>query len=303
LSPDISIIQRIHAAAEMFVYGIAIFPCHRFQIEEYKMKTSSKKNERRLYGDLAWAWPIISPLKDYVEETELFSKLIKEYSKIEVKTLLHLGCGGGHNDYTFKKHFKVTSIDISEDMLRLAKKLNPEVNYQYGDMRTIRLGEGFDSVTILDSINYIRTVEDLQRTFINTYEHLKPGGVFITFVEQIAGQFKQNNTTCSTHSQDDVEITFIENYYDPDPTDTSYEVIFIYLIRTKGKLEIHTDRHLCGIFKLEIWLELLKEIGFKVKQMKFTHSTFVEGESYPILICIKPLSSGFRSTHLIKSKS
>jgi len=100
-----------------------------------------------------------------------------------------------------------------------------------------------------------------------------------------------------------VEITFIENYYDHDPTDTSYEVIFIYLIRTKGKLEIHTDRHLCGIFKLEIWLELLKQIGFKVKQMKFTHSTFVEGESSPILICIKPLSSGFRSTHLIKSKS
>ena len=256
------------------------------------MKTSSGKDEQRLYGDLAWIWPIISPVEDYIEETELFSKLIREHSKIKVKALLHLGCGGGHNDYTFKKHFKVTSLDISEDMLSLAKKLNPEVNYKYGDMRTIRLEERFDAVTILDSINYIRTIEDLLRTFITTYEHLKPGGVFLTFVEQIAEKFKENITKYSTHSQGNVEITFIENYYDPDPTDTSYEATFIYLIRVGGKLEVHTDCHLCGIFKLETWHELLKAIGFEVKQMKFTNSTFVEGESYPMLICIKPLSSG-----------
>lgn len=253
------------------------------------MKILSGKDERRLYGDLAWTWPIISPVKDYIEEAELFSKLIKEYSKIEVKTLLHLGCGGGHNDYTFKKHFKITSLDISEDMLTLAKKLNREVNYQYGDMRTIRLEERFDTVMALDSINYIKTEEDLQRTFITAYEHLKPGGAFLTLVEQIAGQFKQNNTTCSTHSQGDVEITFIENYYDPDPNDTNYEATFIYLIRVGGKLEVHTDHHLCGIFKLKTWLKLLKEVGFKVTQNKFEHSTFVKGESHPLLICIKPL--------------
>ncbi len=253
------------------------------------MKIISGKDERRLYSDLAWTWPIISPVEDYIEETELFSKLIKEHSTIEVNTLLHLGCGGGHNDYTFKKHFKVTSADISEDMLTLAKKLNPEVNYRYGDMRTIRLEEKFDVVTILDSINYIKTVENLQRTFITAYEHLKSGGVFLTFVEQIAGKFKQNNTTYSTHSQGDVEITFIENCYDPDSNDTNYEVTFIYLIRVGGKPEVHTDRHLCGIFQLETWLELLKATGFKVKQVKFTHSTFTEGESYPMLICIKPL--------------
>jgi len=253
------------------------------------MEASSEKDIRRLYNDLAWTWPIISPVENYIEETELFSKLIGEHSKIEVKTLLHLGCGGGHNDYTFKKYFKVTSLDISEDMLKLAKKLNPKVNYKYGDMQTIRLEERFDTVTILDSINYIKTVEDLQRTFITTYEHLKPGGVFLTFVEQIAGQFKQNNTTCSNHSKGDVEITFIENDYDPDPTDTSYEATFIYLIRVGGKFEVYTDRHLCGIFKLKTWLELLKATGFEVKQVKYTHSTFTEGESYPMLICIKPL--------------
>ena len=77
----------------------------------------------------------------------------EENSKIEVETLLHLGCGGGHNDYTFKKHFKVTGVDISENMLKLARKLNSEVTYYYGDMRDIKLTGCFDAVTILDSIN------------------------------------------------------------------------------------------------------------------------------------------------------
>jgi len=108
-------------------------------------------------------------------------------------------------------------------------------------------------------------------------------------VEQTAGHFNQNNTTYSTHSKGDVEITFIENDYDPDPTDTSYEATFIYLVRVGGKLEVHSDCHLCGIFKLETWLEFLKATGFEVRQVKFTHSTFREGEFYPMLICLKPL--------------
>ncbi len=258
-------------------------------MEGHIIKTVSGNDNRRLYGDLAWTWPIISPPKDYVEETELFSKVIKEHSKIEVRTLLHLGCGGGHNDCTFKRHFKVTGVDISEDMLNLSRKLNPEVIYHYGDMRTIRLGECFDAVTILDSINYMRTVEGLRSAFITAYEHLKPGGIFLTFVEEITGQFKQNNTKYSTHSQGDVEIVFIENCYDPDPIDTSYEATFIYLIRHRGELEIHTDRHLCGIFKMRRWHDLLKKVGFEVKQIKFEHSTFAEGEYYPMLVCNKPL--------------
>ena len=78
-------------------------------MEDNTKKRASGKDYRRLYSDLAWMWPIISPAEDYVEETEFLAKLIKENSKIEVETLLHLGCGGGHNDYTFKKHFKETN--------------------------------------------------------------------------------------------------------------------------------------------------------------------------------------------------
>ena len=257
-------------------------------MEDNTKKRLSGKDYRRLYSDLAWMWPIVSPAEDYVEETEFLAKLIKENSKIEVETLLHLGCGGGHNDYTFKKHFKVTGVDIRENMLKLARKLNSEVTYYHGDMCDMKLRGCFDAVTILDSINYLRTVEDIYRAFATAHQHLRPGGVFLTFMEQITGLSEHSKTRCSTHSKGNVEITFIENYYDPDPDDTSCEATFVYLVRRGGELEIHTDRHLCGIFKLETWIGLLEEIGFIVKRTKFRLPTFEEYECFPILICIKP---------------
>ena len=251
------------------------------------MQPYSTSDQQRLYSDLAWVWPIISPPEDYIEETEHFCKIIQEYSQIEVKTLLNLGCGGGHNDCTLKKHFRVTGVDTSEAMLGLARQLNPEVTYSLGDMRTLRLGKTFDAVAIFDSINYMLTVEDLRAAFVTAYKHLKPGGVFLTLVETTPERFRQNWTQYTTHARGDIEITFIENAYDPDPTDTTYEVTFVYLIRRGGRLDIETDRHVCGIFGLETWHSLLSDVGFEVRQMEFAHPG-LGGEIYPLLLCVKP---------------
>jgi len=249
--------------------------------------TPAYNNQQRLYNDLAWVWPIISPREEYIPETELFCEAIRKHSQIPVKTLLDLGCGGGHNDYVLKKHFEVTGIDISVPMLELAKQLNPEATYLPGDMRTVKLDKTFDAVTVFDSINYMLTVEDLKAAFMTAYQHLKPGGVFLALVEETPENFQQNWTLCSTYAKDGVEIAFIENYYDPDPADTTFEATLVYLIRCEGQLKIETDRHLCGIFKLETWHHLLEEVRFEVRQDEFTIST-PYAKSYPMFICIKP---------------
>lgn len=250
-----------------------------------------KTTKWRGYSELAWTEPIIASPEEYVEETELFSKAIKEHSRVELKTLLHLGCGAGGNDYTFKKHFKVTGVDISEDMLEIARSYNPEVIYVYGDMRTIKLGKFFDAIAIPDSIGYMTTVKDLRSTIITAYNHLKPGGVLL-IVANIAEQFTQNNFVY-TGSKGDIEITIFENNYVLNPADTTYEATFVYLIRHKGKLEIHTDCHIIGLFKLDTWLDLLKEARLEVKQTKIEHlyDSFILGEGkYPLLmfVCTKP---------------
>jgi SAM-dependent methyltransferase len=250
------------------------------------MKSVRDKDTRRLYGDLAWTWPIISPPEDYVDEGEEFRQLVEKYSRIEAKTLLDLGCGGGHNDCTLKRFFDVTGVDLSPEMLALAKELNPEVAYQVGDMRSVRLGRTFDAVIIADSINYMLNEEDLRAAFETAYEHLNFGGVFVTYVEETPEGFEQNKTTFSVRSQSEVEVVFIENYYDPDPDDSWYECTFVYLIRQDGKLDIHTDGHLCGMFPIETWRRLLSETGFELNVRKSGI------EPIPTIVCVKPEAAG-----------
>jgi len=251
-----------------------------------------KKTKWSLYRDFAWTEHIIGPPEQYVEETELFCEIIKENSKIELKTLLHLGCGAGGHDYSFKKHFEVIGLDISEDMLEIARKLNPEVTYRSGDMRTIELEEPFDAVAIPDSIGHMTTIEDLQKTISTAARHLKSGGVLL-IVSPVKEVFKENNFIY-TGSKGDVEIILFENNYVPDPAGITYEATAVFLIRRKGKLEIHSDTETLGLFKLSTWLDLLKEKGFEVKHMDFNHAydPFVVGPgTYPlsIFVCCKPL--------------
>jgi SAM-dependent methyltransferase len=252
-----------------------------------KKRHHTSRDIRRLYNDLSWTWPIISPPADYIEEGEKYKNLFNKYSKIPVSTLLNLGCGGGHVDWVMKKYFSITGIDISISMLKLAKKLNPDVLYKKGDMRSVRLRTLFDAVLIHDSVNYMLTERDLSCVFKTAYEHLKPGGMLLTFAEEY-NKIEQHKISSSTHKKHDTEITFIEHYYDPDPTDTTFECTFIYLIHKNKKLDIQTDRHLGGVFNLKTWLQLLRKSGFKVKKMGFEHSSFPKGTTIPTFICAKP---------------
>ena len=236
-----------------------------------------------MYRDLSWLWPIVSEPRNYVSEASLISGLIKSNTRNPMRTLLHLGCGGGHLDKALKRRFNVTWVDISGQMIALARKLNPEQEYLRGDMRTIRLGRLFDAVVIDDSIDYMTTEEDLRRAFLTARDHLRQGGVFCTYAELTVERFEQNKTEVSTHKGGGVDVVFLENTYDPDPSDTQCEFTFVFLIKEDGILRVETDRHIAGLFRMDTWVEIMEDIGFKVRRCEYP------GEGIPMFVCLKPL--------------
>ena len=251
--------------------------------------TFSTGDQRRMYGELSWAWPIICPPDDYVKETEEYIRLVRKYARIPVSAVANFGCGGGHNDFTLKKTFEVTGVDISDQMLTLARELNPEITYVCGDMRSVRLGRHFDAVTVFDAINYMRTPEGLKAAIRTAFSHLRPGGVFVTQVQDAKETFRQCKTRCSTHCHSDTEITLMENYYDPDPSDTWYEALYIYLIRRSGELIMETDIHHRGLFPMDVWREFMKEAGFELHDDQILLSE-ADGGTIPALVGVKPIA-------------
>ncbi len=254
------------------------------------MAHRSPEDGPRLYTDLTWLWPIISPPEDYVEEAEIFAAVIREHSKIPARALLHLGSGGGHVDWRLKREFGITGVDLSPGMVGLARELNPEATYLVDDMRSVRLGRRFDAVFIDDAIVYMVDESDLAAVFRTAFEHLEPGGVMLTYAEAQPATFEQNKTTVSKRGKGDVEVVFIENNYDPDPTDTWFETMLMYLIRRGGgELVVETDLHRCCIYPPATWRKNLEASGFEVSEVRFEHSDFEEGEYHPMFACRRPV--------------
>jgi len=244
----------------------------------------------RLYKDLAWTFPIISAPEEYIPEAKIIGDLIRKHfpGPHPPRTLLHLGCGGGHMDWAMKKEFQITGADISETMLGMARKLNPECDYVTGDMRTVRLGRTFDVVMIHDSINYMTTPEDFLAAFQTAAAHLKKDGLLFTFTEEWPEKITPNRTRHFTRTKGDITITLVENVFDPDPTDFAYEYTVIYIIRKGNELEVEHDRHYCGVFPVEHWAETIANAGFEIIKEELNLGQHeLEYATYPAFIGLK----------------
>lgn len=224
-------------------------------------------DQRRLYGDLAWLWPTMSPPEHYRDEAAIYAKLARDHARRPVRTVLHLGCGGGHIDHWLRGDFAVTGLDLSDAMLANARRLNPDVRYIQGDMRTARLGESFDAVCLFDSVDYMLTEADLAAAFATAHAHLAPGGVLITYAETLRETFVDDETKVTTERAPGLTLTYIEHAYDPDPADTTVETTYVYLIRRGPDLSVETDRHTTGMFDKPTWLRLLAGAGLEATEI------------------------------------
>lgn len=239
----------------------------------------------RLYTDLAWLWPMWGDAgQEYADYCRQVSAQIHRYTKRPVHSLLNMGCGGGKNVMNLKREFDVTGVDLSPIMLEQAKKLNPECSFIEGDMRSCQLGRSFDAVLMDDAISYMNCLEDLKAAFRTAHRHLNPGGVMVVTPDVTPESFVQNRTTSTVSRQGGTEVVFVENTYDPDPTDDHYETTILYIIREQGQLRIETDRWTLGIFSMDTWRRVLRETGFETHEEDYE----LDGNHYTVFACVKP---------------
>ncbi len=126
------------------------------------------KQPYRLYSDLAWLWPLWGDASEYAPYCAHVTRLIRQYARREVRSLLNLGCGGGKNVFNLKHEFAVTGLDISPAMLDLARRLNPECHLVQADMWTFSLPERFDAV---DRPEHVEVVF-IENSYDPTWVHL-----------------------------------------------------------------------------------------------------------------------------------
>ncbi len=247
------------------------------------------KDTCRLFTDLAWLWPLWGDAAvEYAHYCRHVAALVDQHSTRPAATLLNIGCGGGKNAFNLERRFDVTGVDLSPEMLAQAGRLNPGCSFVLGDVRTFRLGRTFDAVLMDYAISWMRDRCDLGAAFRTAHAHLAPGGVLIVTPDATVETFEQGRTTATRatrmeHGQA-LDVVFIENVHDPDPTDEQYEATVVYLIRDHGRLRVETDHWTLGLFALDTWREVLRETGFEVHE-----SRYIAGDdAYTTFACVKP---------------
>ena len=118
---------------------------------------------RRIYGEL---------------EAKPFDRAFLDglANRIPTGEVLDLGCGPGHvGRYLRERGLPGRGLDISHEMVRLARELNPTVEFQQGDMRELPFPDGFFAgVAAFYSIIHLEPA-DLEPVFRELRRVLRPG--------------------------------------------------------------------------------------------------------------------------------
>jgi trans-aconitate methyltransferase len=244
----------------------------------------------KLYHELAAWWPIMSAPEDYEEEAAFYGAHLAAACERPPRTVVELGSGGGNNASHMKARFEMVLVEPSAGMLAVSRALNPECEHVQGDMRTVRLGREFDAVFVHDAVCYMTTESDLRQAMETAFVHCRPGGAALFAPDHVRENFRPS-TDHGGHDGDGRALRFLEWAWDPDPSDTTYLVDYVYAMREgDGAIRIEHDRHVEGLFSHADWLRWLTESGFVPHSVPLEHSE-VEPGMHEVFIAKKPLFS------------
>lgn len=103
--------------------------------------------------------------------------------------VLDLGCGSGEPlaRYFVENGYRVTGIDVVDEMLQMCRARFPDMSWQLADMRHLELGERIDIVMAWDSFFHLCPSD--QRGMFETFEkHTARGGVLVFTSGTTAGE-------------------------------------------------------------------------------------------------------------------
>jgi len=97
------------------------------------------------------------------------------------KKILEIGCGTGPLATNFLKHdYDYTGLNLSEEMLEIAREVEADARYVQGDMRNLKLGEIYDAIIKTGrSFAHLTENNDVINALRSVRNHLKTSGVLI----------------------------------------------------------------------------------------------------------------------------
>jgi len=138
----------------------------------------------RAYETLAVSYDRLTNDVDYRATVDFYYEILKQEG-VKPRSAVDLACGTGSVTVLLaEKGLRVTAVDLSEEMLIVARQKAMELENQplflRQNLRDLYLPRGVDlAVCALDSLDYITNPADCAQAIRRVYKVLNPGGIFI----------------------------------------------------------------------------------------------------------------------------
>lgn len=226
------------------------------------MKTESYQDKYAEYADL------FDEQKDYFWESNFLEKCFKKFSKINMNSILDLGCGtGNHAFYLASKGYDVIGLDISASMIKKAiSKQIPNVKFIISNMIDFNLNHKFDSaISMFAAIGYINNNKDLENAILCIKNHLKSGGLFIFDCWNGFGVMHDPPVSRTREVEKDNLKIIRRSYPNIDYTNHICTVDFdINVIKDNEIIESFKEKHSVRFFFPQEIKKYLEDAGFEV---------------------------------------
>jgi SAM-dependent methyltransferase len=197
---------------------------------------------------------------------------------VKGRSLLDLACGTGELSVRFAKEgFQVTGVDLSTDMLMVAREkaenMGLSIPLFQQDMSQLEgLGQ-FDVIGIFcDSLNYLPSEEEINQTFARVFDHLDHHGVFFFDIHSV---YKVNHLFVDqTFTMTDEHLSYIWNCFPGDfPNSVEHELSFFVLDDASEKYDRFDELHFQRTFTIEQYSTFLKDAGFEILEINADFET------------------------------
>jgi len=200
--------------------------------------------------------------REYAPEAAKVKEILAKHGVLPKADLLVLACGtGGHIPY-FKDDYKVSGLDLSQDMLNQAEKKYPDVRFYLGNLIDFQLDATFDAmICMYGSIGFVKTVDNLYAAMRRIAAHLRPNGVALITPWSTSEEF-QNHMVVDAIDRPDLKIARIEQVRLKEPK--IVEVSFHHLLGQNNNVTYNKQSMEIGLFSQTEYLSAMNDAGLKV---------------------------------------